>query len=632
MTTNTAKSTIVTTAPNVKEAKTSLYITDGFTYTSPSLYFEIVGTASFADDCGQLGTKVVSSTIAIPPGVMSTVSFDVPVGDMLPTGTRASKLRQLAPLNTRDLLCPTWGVNMPVSSEGAKSVKIGPPFYPLLVPPPELLTIDVAWSKCVRNHWPLRFGIFDPPRSLTANSVLGPASSVPTPQLDSYPTHADPSAATTLQAQPAQAPAPGTSQMIATPAPTPAPGLLGSPTPGQDPDSQYKPGSGESSSNPGTADLESDLGSGGRASSDGGPGNWDGGEGYGPLSFGSGVSSLGVAGSGSSGSDTADGLGSNNFGSKNSGSGSSDSGSSPNVPGPNSCGLGLDGSSSNSFGSGGFSPDDSGSDSDFASLSNRLEGFSGSALPAPMAAHAMRIGGTTFTEDFDCSCYSLAPSQTLSFGGSITMSDGTVIILASNGASAVIHSHMQHLSPAIARIAPAFASVLGSGGSELGASGDTEFTSGTKTREGGLISYGPEATATFTAHDYALIATPASGSSNLFVLKGSGGAFTTLTPGGTAFTIMGNEVVSLGTDGMLKLNGSTIATVTGPLSTAGGVIGAAVATAFNLGQNGLTSSCAAGGSPFRVGNLPVNAGQSKMHTPLCEVRLIFIGATAFSLV
>ncbi len=141
-----------------------------------------MGTANFMDDCGQLGIKHVSSTLAIPPGVMSTVSFDVPVGAILPRGTRASELRHLAPLKARDLACPTWGVNMPVTTDGDPDVKIAYPFYPLLVPPPELIAIDAAWRKCYTEHWPLRFGIFDPPRALTANSVMvGSSTSVPTP-------------------------------------------------------------------------------------------------------------------------------------------------------------------------------------------------------------------------------------------------------------------------------------------------------------------------------------------------------------------------------------------------------------------------------------------------------------------
>ena len=176
-----AASSMVTAGPTA--ARTSLFISGGFTYTSPSLYFEIMGTASFKDDCGHLGTNVISSTIAIPPGAMSTVSFDVPVGAILPRGTEARSLRHLAALKTRDLACPTWGVNAPVNSESSQIIRIAEPFYPLLVPPPQLIAVDDAWSKCVGNHWPLRFGIFDPPHALTANSVMvGSSHMVPTPE------------------------------------------------------------------------------------------------------------------------------------------------------------------------------------------------------------------------------------------------------------------------------------------------------------------------------------------------------------------------------------------------------------------------------------------------------------------
>ena len=472
---------MVTTAPDAKHHR-SILVSDGFTYTSPSLYFAIMGTASFSDDCGQLGTKVVSSTLAIPPGVMSTVSFDVPVGAPLPQGWGAAPLRHIAALKTRDLACPTWGVNMAVppkkhiTDANEPWPTIGPPFFPLLVPPRQLLSVDIAWSKCVDNHWPLRFGIFDPPRALTANSamVVSPMS-VPTPQPDSDSTLVDPTIAP--QPQAAQAPAPDVPQQTAT--------------------------------------IESN-----------------------------------VSGSGNSGSSNDD-----------PGDSSTDNPGSAADPGSDN--TEADNPSSKEY------P---------AILSDGLKGFGGTAYP--VAAHAITVGAATYMEAAECSCYTMAPGRVLNRGSSITMPDGDVVALASNGAHAVVGGSTQQIAPIVTGVAPAFAGVMNP--NEAESDNGPEATAGERT-----VNQVPETKATFSAHGYALTAAPASGGGGLFVLKGSGGVFATLNPGGKAFTIMGNEVVSLGANGVLKLDESAVATLAEKSTSTSGKngVGAAVATAFSMGPS-----------------------------------------------
>ena len=139
---------------------------------SPSVYFQIVGSASFEDDCGILGTKAVTSTVAVPLEDMSTVFYPVPDGGTIPTGIGAWAERVVKPLDLRDLECPTWGLASAPPKIGPNTAVVGYPYFPMLVPPPQLMQVDEAWSKCLDNHWLLKYGIFDPPHALHANSYL----------------------------------------------------------------------------------------------------------------------------------------------------------------------------------------------------------------------------------------------------------------------------------------------------------------------------------------------------------------------------------------------------------------------------------------------------------------------------
>ena len=588
---DTAKPSTITASANSKVAKTSFFVSDGHTFTSPSLYMKIMGTASFKDECGRLGTNVVSSTVAIAQGDMYTVSYDIPIGALLPSGHEASRLRQVAPLNTRDLSCPTWGVTGPIPSDGPKGVRVGEPFFPLLAAPEELMSVDIAWSKCIGNHWPLRFGIFDPPRALTANSFMASSTITSAPEIKSPMPIMAPGPTTTSQPQPAQTPSPDIPQATEFPSHDPA---------GEVSNSQSDSASGESSgnTNPGgsSPNLIDDNTSGAanslpNSSKSDPSGNSD---------SESSTSNTGGSNSGTEG---------NNPGSEGNNSGSDgsnpamacgDCGEESNGPGAQGSSAGSESHSADSQNNNtGSQGSNSGSGaSNVGSGSNKLESpggsgaiphFSGTAYPMASNTHVMTIGPSTYTAD-KSSCYVLGPGQTLRPGNALTMSGGKIFSLASDGALAVIGSSTQHLS-VVSTGAGNVAVAGASAGSGAGA-------------DAGAASNG--ATATFSAHGYAITATPAP-SADAFVLNGGGSAFATLTPGGS-FTVMGNEVISMGTDSVLEVDGSAVATM--PSRTPTGV-GAAIATAFNMGLNGTS----AGGVP------PFTGGQARLRISRCGLCL-----------
>ena len=559
----------VTAAPNATRARTSLLISDGFTYTSGSIYFEIMGTASFKDDCGHLGTQVVSSTLAIPRGVMSTVSFDVPVGAELPRGSRASELRHLIPLKTRDLQCPTWGVNMPVATGKAQDVRIAEPFFPLLVPPPQLLAVDPAWSKCLVNHWPLRFGIFDPPSALTANSVMVDSSTIlPVPQPEV--TAATTNAPLLVAPSPAATPASDAPKETLAVSPLPVPATSNVDQVAQSSNLPTSVGSGQES-----AGSETEANGDAKPASSGQPETSD----------------LSEPGSSVQNSD------------KGSGSGSND--------GP--------GSGSN---------DGSNDGSEAVSDQNFNPGET--AYPAPAAAHAMTVGSATYTERPDCSCYSLAPDKTLKPGSLATMTDGKVVSLATNGASAAIDGTMHQLSLIVTGVAPAFAGVLSmhlSAHKAASAINNASPNLGGETHSTAVEAIEKlTATATISANGCTMTAAPATGSGDLVVLGKAGTPLATLIPGGTAFMAPGGHVVSLGADGVLVINGKAVASLPASVTpTSSGEIAAAVATAFNLGMDEDSSSSVAEPSETPIKTVDdsmaqtVKGSQVKLSIPWTEI-------------
>lgn len=160
--------------------------------TSPSVSLEVVGTAAVADMCGPLGAVITNPIIALPPGVLSTysprTSWTVGEKYLPPTGIMLEDFYFFGyekSLNIAELECPTFGVGLATSANGVVYQTFGPPYFPVIIPPREFLSLDPTWKKfCVdlRSYSPgLRsFAIFDPPRILTPVAALLPsATSVP---------------------------------------------------------------------------------------------------------------------------------------------------------------------------------------------------------------------------------------------------------------------------------------------------------------------------------------------------------------------------------------------------------------------------------------------------------------------
>lgn len=83
------------------------------------------------------------------------------------------------PLTINDLACPTWGLGRQTSANGEVITTVGPPWFPLIVPPSEAFSLDPTWADLctgMESDWfALRtLAIFDPPIALTVESRLVP--------------------------------------------------------------------------------------------------------------------------------------------------------------------------------------------------------------------------------------------------------------------------------------------------------------------------------------------------------------------------------------------------------------------------------------------------------------------------
>ena len=551
----------ITTAPKVK-GKNNAVVSDGFTYRSPSVYFEIVGTASFEDECGALGTKVVTSTVAVPPGFMSTISYDVPVGSALPTGHEAWASRIVKPLDVRDLQCPTWGLAEMIPKTGPNTARVGPPYFPMLVAPQQLLTVDIAWSKCMGNHWPLKYGIFDPPHALIPNTVLGPSESTPTVEPDSESTNDIP--------EPAQTPSPDMPEPTINPSTNDVPDSSDS-TNGQstndvigDPHDEHdlknpeneaieesdNPSNPVGNGDPWTVEPDNEsnsmLGPGSTPSENEGSDK----NSYPTTSGGSEYSTDQEGSAGSTFAASGQEQGDNQFYDRpgaNSGASADDEGSPGSIVvagGQHASDGTYDGAGESGEGhfEGGSSGNNPPEDSDFANGSKQGEEPPPSNVP-PGSPPVLTVGGKIYAEhSAGCTCFVMAPGTTLTPGGSITGPGGAKIELASNGAFAVIGGKTQNLvpTPVVLTGSQAYAIPLFTGTARPAVSNDNavSFSIGTRT---------------FTAK-------PSPGNKSQFTVYEGDQSIGTLTPGGSTITANG-AVVSLDTSGVVKVNGKDVATL-----------------------------------------------------------------------
>ena len=84
------------------------------------------------------------------------------------------------PLKIADLQCPTFGLGVGTSADGSVYTTVGPPWLPIIIPPPEVFTLDPVWESICTDlasyYVFYSFAIFDPPFALTPASSLVPPS------------------------------------------------------------------------------------------------------------------------------------------------------------------------------------------------------------------------------------------------------------------------------------------------------------------------------------------------------------------------------------------------------------------------------------------------------------------------
>lgn len=223
-----------------------------------------MGTATVVDQCTTVGPVLTNQIISLPPGRLSTWQ---PVNEYDDSGLDVWRLGQIwndpkggniefdidfpegvAPIDMKDLACPTWGLGYSTSDDGIVITTIGPPYLPIIIPPMDVFSLDPIWASACTGMYTDPAGkttlaLFDPPIALTTAALL-----LPTPT--ARPTIADPTTEakqTAPSAKPAK-PASIPNDPVAPPARTGDPGKAGPtdpkasvipvPLPGEDPPAQ----------------------------------------------------------------------------------------------------------------------------------------------------------------------------------------------------------------------------------------------------------------------------------------------------------------------------------------------------------------------------------------------------------
>ena len=169
--------------------------------TSPSVYLELMGTATVLDECGTLGPRLINPMITLSPGALSTwqpphnpfyTNYDYfMIGAPWEDPGRLSDFGGveedgISPLDVKDLACPTWGLGKSTATDGSVTITIGPPWLPLIVPPMEIFSLDPTWASACTGMFSGAYGlttfaIFDPPIALTPSALLVPPTPTPIP-------------------------------------------------------------------------------------------------------------------------------------------------------------------------------------------------------------------------------------------------------------------------------------------------------------------------------------------------------------------------------------------------------------------------------------------------------------------
>ena len=159
------------------------------------------------DQCTTVGPILTDPMLTLTPGALTTwrpPPFGVEnddeakwlIGDvwspdeawfeLLPESDFA---QYIAPLDVKDLACPTWGLGTSIATNGTKFTTVGPPWLPLIQPPINIFTLNPTWAVlCTGIHSDFLdrtyLDLFDPPSALTPAALLlptPPARLIPTP-------------------------------------------------------------------------------------------------------------------------------------------------------------------------------------------------------------------------------------------------------------------------------------------------------------------------------------------------------------------------------------------------------------------------------------------------------------------
>lgn len=158
---NSSSGAGVTANVRASEITGSIAVSDGFTFTSPSVYVAFY-SLSATDMCGFRGNNITSTMLAFAPGELSTVQ-----GHLWGGGVQQQKTKVF---DFADLPCPPFDV---MYDDWYKPAP-GEPYRPLIALPEKVRDLDPWWSACTDAFY---FTGLDPPRTLQkAGAMVTPAS------------------------------------------------------------------------------------------------------------------------------------------------------------------------------------------------------------------------------------------------------------------------------------------------------------------------------------------------------------------------------------------------------------------------------------------------------------------------
>ena len=158
---NSSSGTGVPATARAGEITGSVAVSDGFTFTSPSVYVAFY-SLSATDMCGFRGNNISSTMVAFAPGELSTVQ-----GHLWGGGVQNQKTKVF---DFADLPCPPFDV---MYDDWYKPAP-GEPYRPLIALPEKVRDLDPWWNACTDAFY---FTGLDPPRALQkAAAMITPAS------------------------------------------------------------------------------------------------------------------------------------------------------------------------------------------------------------------------------------------------------------------------------------------------------------------------------------------------------------------------------------------------------------------------------------------------------------------------